>query len=38
MEAALNREEMIQAALNREEMIHSNPLLFNTGDTLKRRF
>ena len=28
----------MEAALNREEMIHSNPLLFNTGDTLKRRF
>ena len=28
----------MEAALNREEMIHSNPLLFNTGDTLKRRY
>ena len=28
----------MEAALNREEMIHSNPLLFNSGDTLKRRY
>ncbi|CBK20341.2 Cwf15/Cwc15 cell cycle control protein [Blastocystis hominis] len=41
-ELAKQKEEeekaQMEAALNREEMIHSNPLLFNTGDTLKRRW